>query len=161
MSIKTKIDNQLNRLAPAFANSDQPQRLNLTVDGDSLVVELTAVDQLGCAFLQLALETDKMANAGIDDLRQLAERLSSQLTYLLEAISPIEVDEDASIVQLRSNPPHRDDDGTQYYELVVRRDGLSLCRYAKPPGQIRRVVPAHVTREVIGRLADDFAAAVG
>ena len=61
---------------------------------------------------------------------------------------------------MRSNPPQKDDDGTRYYELVVARGELSLCRYARPSGQSPTVVAAHVTREVFERLAEDFVAAV-
>jgi hypothetical protein len=46
--------------------------------------------------------------------------------------------------------------------LTVRRGGdLTLSRYSKQGGQMRQIVPAQVTREVLGRLADDFVAAVG
>ena len=83
-----------------------------------------------------------------------------QLSYLLESISPIEVDDEACIVQMRSSPPQKDDDGTRYYELVVARGELSLCRYSRAPGQSPSVVEAHVTREVFERLVEDFAAAV-
>jgi hypothetical protein len=65
-------------------------------------------------------------------------------------------------VQLRSSPPQQGGDGSSEYELFVRRGGeISLCRCAKSPGQPRRTIPAHVTREVFTRLADDFVAAVG
>jgi hypothetical protein len=64
-------------------------------------------------------------------------------------------------VQLRSSPPQQGDDGTSYYELMVRRGGdITLSRYQKQPGQIRQIVPANVTREVLQRLAEDFVAAV-
>ena len=46
---------------------------------------------------------------------------------------------------MRSNPPQKDDDGTRFYELVVSRGELSLCRYAKGPGQPRQIVAAEVT----------------
>ena len=50
----------------------------------------------------------------------------------MEPICPIEIDADACVVQLRSNPPHRDDDGRSYYELMVRRGGeIALSRYRK------------------------------
>jgi hypothetical protein len=43
---------------------------------------------------------------------------------------------------------------------MVRRGGdITLSRYNKKSGQLRQIVPAHVTREVLGRLADDFVAA--
>jgi amino acid transporter len=67
----------------------------------------------------------------------------------------------AAAVQLRSNPPQKGEDGTSYYELMVRRGGdVTLSRYQKKSGQIRQIVPANVTREVLQRLAEDFVAAV-
>lgn len=94
-----------------------------------------------------------------DELKQTAERLSARLTYLLEPISPIEVDAHGCVVQMRSNPPHKDADRTTYYELLVSRAGeLSLARYARASGQSREVIPAHVTREVLARLVSDFCA---
>jgi hypothetical protein len=42
---------------------------------------------------------------------------------------------------------------------MVRRGGdITLSRYCQRPGQMRQIVPAQVTREVLARLADDFLA---
>ena len=91
----------------------------------------------------------------------MAENLSKRLTYLLEPISPIETDAQGCVVQLRSNPPHKDTDRTSYYELLVSRAGeLSLCRYTRPAGGTRQLIPAELTREVLCRLAGDFEAVV-
>jgi len=44
---------------------------------------------------------------------------------------------------------------------MVRRGGdITLSRYGKKPGQLRQIIAAHVTREVLARLADDFVSAV-
>lgn len=126
----------------------------------SLTCELVALDTLACAFDWLALHDDKLAGLGLDRLKQVADALSRRLTYLLEPITPIEVDPQQCTVQLRSNPPQTADDATCYYELLVKRSGeVSLCRYRAAPGALRERVPAHVTREVLLRLADDLLAA--
>ena len=57
---------------------------------------------------------------------------------------------------MRSNPPKKDEQGTSYYELLVRREGLSLCRWNKQTGDVRVQLPANVTREVLLRLIGDF-----
>ena len=45
---------------------------------------------------------------------------------------------------------------------MVRRGGdITLSRYSKKSGQLRQIIPAQVTREVLGRLANDFVSAVG
>jgi hypothetical protein len=80
----------------------------------------------------------------------------------MEPISAVELDADSCTVQCRSNPPQQGEDGRSYYELLVRKGGdIILCRYLKQPGQPRHTIPAHVTREVLARLGEDFVAAVG
>ena len=83
--------------------------------------------------------------------------MADRLTYLMEPIAPIELDAGECIVQLRSNPPQRDDDGRSYFELIVRRGGeIALVRYRKENAGARRQIPATVTREVLLRLVGDF-----
>lgn len=123
--------------------------------------DLTVVDAVGCAFQTLGLLTDRLAGAPIERLKAVSEALTKRLTYLLEPIGLIEADADRCAVQLRSQPPQKGDDGTCYYELMVRRGGdITLSRYCQRPGQMRQIVPAQVTREVLVRLADDFLAAL-
>jgi hypothetical protein len=77
----------------------------------------------------------------------------------MEPISPIELDAAACVVQLRSTPPQKDDDGRSYYELMVRRGGeISLRRFRKEPGMSRQPIAANMTREVLLRLVGDFCA---
>ena len=56
--------------------------------------------------------------------------------------------------------PQKTPDRTTYYELLVAKRGeLTLTRYSRAAGQVREVIPAQVTREVLLRLASDLAAA--
>ena len=160
MNLKEKIDRELDRLASAAGTE---KRLEIaTAGGDRLQCRLIAVDALACSFENFVLLTDKLADATLDEVKKLGEDLSSRLSYLLEPISPIEMDPQGCIVQMRSNPPQKDEEGTSYYELLVQRGGqISLSRYNKTQGSVRQLVPASVTREVIQRLAADFVAAVG
>jgi hypothetical protein len=120
--------------------------------------DLVALDTLACAFNRLVLRCDAVAAMSTDALKKCAADLSARLTYLLEPISPIETDAHGCVVQLRSNPPQKEDDRTSYYELLVSRSGeLSLARYSRAAGQSRRIIPTHVTREVLLRLVGDFA----
>lgn len=156
MAINKKVLELLNGWQP-FTNDNR--RLEITEDTRRVSCEIVALDSLACAFMHVTVHVDALAGASIDKLKRVGEELANKLTYLLEPIHPVEVDAEQCIVQLRSVPPDRDDDGTSYYELLVRRDGdLNLCRYAKQPGDQRRQVPAHVTREVIARLMSDFGA---
>lgn len=150
----------LNHELDAMLSAAMPASLACDTPTGRLECDLASIDGIGCAFTKLALRADKLPNATVDELKQISEKLSQTINYLLEPISPIEIDSEGATVQMRSNPPQKDDDGTTYYELLVRRDGLTLCRYSRVVGQSRQEVPANVTREVLTRLAGDFVAAV-
>ena len=156
MSLAQQAQTALNGLAsPSFG----PQRIDVTDAGQRFECELSAVDSLGVAFERFAVTSDRLQAAGIDELKRVSEDLSKRLTYLLEAIQPIEIDRDQCTVQLRSVPPSKDNDRTSYYELLVRRGGeMSLVRYAADLGAGRQVILAQVTREVLLRLVKDFSA---
>ncbi len=109
------------------------------------------------SFNQLRLATTELASADALELERIGKAVAARLTYLMEPIAPIEIDAAACVVQLRSNPPQRDDDGRSYYELIVRRGGeIALTRYRKESGDARRQIAATVTREVLLRLVSDF-----
>ena len=158
MTITQDIKQELTRIQALQA----PARLEIDAPAGRIESQIAACDAIGCSFETLTLRAPKLAAATIDQLKKLSDKLTSKLTYLLEPIGALEADAESCTVQLRSSPPQKDDDGSSYYELLVKRGGeISLCRYAKAPGQPRRVVPAQVTREVFARLAEDFAAVVG
>ncbi len=141
--------------------SQDVQALTVAEGGDALVCRLVALDSLAASFLELRLETPRLAGATPEELKALSERLSQRLNYLLEPIRPIELDAERCVVQLRSLPPGRDQDRTLYYELLAQRGGwLQLTRYSQGSGQPREPVSAQVTREVLLRLAGDLASAV-
>jgi hypothetical protein len=160
MTLNTRLNEELNRLASTSGSSGAPSVLAVDVDGGRVECQVVAVDQLACSFEHLAYCSPALDQAKMDQLTRIAESLSKRLSYLLESISPVETDSEGCVVQMRSNPPHKDDDGMSYYELVVKRGEISLCRYSKASGQARRVIPAHVTREVFYRLARDLSTAV-
>lgn len=158
MTLKEQLKQELTSVAP-FSLGEYL----LSVDDGlrQLSCQLTALDSLACAFTRLSLRADRLSTLSSEQLKKTAEQLSARLTYLLEPISPIEVDGQGCVVQMRSNPPQKEADSTSYYELLVSRSGeLSLCRYTRTVGQPRQTIPAHVTREVLARLANDFAAVV-
>lgn len=157
MTIRPDMERELQRIQAVSG------RGLLCVDADSgrIEADLLAVDAIGCSFQTLGLTTPKLAGASLETLKAISDALTNKLTYLLEPIGLVEADADRCSVQLRSNPPQKGDDGTSYYELMVRRGGdITLSRYAKKPGQLRLIIPAQVTREVLARLADDFLDAV-
>src|SRR5262245_39310050 len=118
-------------------------------------------EPLAATVMDLVLETPEMASVTAFELQAASAELAKRVNYLLEPIAPIELDAQGCSVQMRSNPPQKDDNGRRYYELLLRRGGsIALCRFEKLPGQPRTRVPAVLTHEVIGRLIDDFSATV-
>jgi hypothetical protein len=156
MTIRLDIERELKRIQAVTGRG----LLQVQAPEGSVEADLVAVDAIGCSFQTLAYSTATLAHASLEQLKAVSQTLTSKLTYLLEPIGVVEADADRCSVQLRSNPPQKNDDGTSYYELMVRRGGdITLSRYSKKPGALRQIVPANVTREVLGRLADDFIAA--
>src|SRR3954469_3424003 len=124
-----------------------------------LTCDVVERNSLAVSFNQLRLATDELASADAAKLERIGKALAGRLTYLMEPIAPIEIDAAACVVQLRSSPPHRDDDGRSYYELTVRRGGeIALARFRKENGGARQQIAATVTREVLLRLVGDFTA---
>ncbi|NIL97444.1 MAG: hypothetical protein GTO53_07475 [Planctomycetales bacterium] len=160
MSLQEKLGEELNRLEAAGTLTAPHQ---IEIDGQSyqLNCEVHAVGPLGCALSHLTARGDKLAAATVDQLRSVSESLASQLTYLLEPVATIEVDQDGCVVQMRSDPPHREQDDYVYYELLVQPERVSLRRFRKEKQQPRHPVNAHLTREVLIRLASDLVAVVG
>ncbi len=119
-------------------------------------VDVSSVDTLACAVAEMRLETDRLRNCSLDELKERSEKLANRINYLLEPISPIEMDREGCTVQLRSKPPQQDDDGTRYFELLVQLDGIKLRRYEKQKSNPREPIASMLTREVVCRLAEDF-----
>lgn len=156
MSFLKQVQQELAAL-PLFSSGGQI--LAVSDPGLELRCELVALDTLACSFQRIVVRSDKLVGSTPAQVKQVAEKLSQRLTYLLEPISPIEFDAQGCTVQMRSNPPRKDEDGTSYYELLVSHSGeLTLCRYTRAPGAVRSIVPAHVTREVLLRIVGDFVA---
>ena len=155
MSIKQQLDLELNRLV-VLGSTDQIETILLRDDNCQIECTVMGVDGIGCRLQRISLSTDVLRDASIEKLKEVANELTRRLVYLLESIAPIEVDNEEVSVQLRSNPPHKTDNGTHYYELVVNRRGLSLCRYEKTRGEVRQVTATAITREILVRLIDDF-----
>jgi hypothetical protein len=157
MTLQHQFDQELQKLgsggASVVAAEAAPRRITC---------EVVERNPLAVSINLLQLRTSELADANVAQLERISTALAERLTYLLEPISPIEVDAETCVVQMRSNPPQRDDDGRTYYELLVRRGGeISLARYRKENGAGRQQISATVTREVLVRLVDDMCAALG
>jgi hypothetical protein len=154
MNIQSLLEHELRQLASGSAATvavaDGPRKL---------ACDVVEHNSLAVVFNRLRLVTTELASATAIDLERISNALAARLTYLMEPIRPIEIDVDACVVQLRSSPPQKDDDGRSYYELLIRRGGeIALSRYRKDAGTPRQQIPATVTCEVLLRLAGDFEA---
>lgn len=156
MSLKQQMQEALNRFQQEAANGE-PQPTELSLLDRRLRCTLVEADRLACAVDGWTLQSARLRDATVEQLRKTADEIASRLNYLLEPIATIEVDEQARVVQMRSSPPHRDDSRVSYYELELRPGEVRLCRYAKATGQERERIPATITQEVLFRLVNDLA----
>jgi hypothetical protein len=157
MTIQCQFQQQLTQLGAGGAAA-----LTAEAGPRKITCDVVERNSLAVSFNVLRLTTTELASASASDLERIGKALSDRLTYLMEPIAPIEIDAQACVVQLRSNPPQRDDDGRSYYELTVRRGGqIALARFRKEMGAARHQITATVTREVLLRLVDDFCAVLG
>jgi hypothetical protein len=140
------------------ASAGQANR-SLSVSEGQRVARCDAIqcEALAVTIEELEVQTPELGGATAFQLQAASCSLASRINYLLEPIAPIETDAAGCSVQMRSNPPQKDDNAYRYYELLIRRGGsVALCRYEKQPGQPRTRIPAALTHEVVGRLIDDF-----
>jgi|GEM_PF-938751 len=156
MSLSQEIEQQWKQLLSGKDRGGPLGPLSADTPHGRLDCELLEIDALGCSLARLRLRTDRLDAAQAEDLRRLGTALGQRLRYLLEPIGVVELDGEAATLQMRSCPPQANEQGHTYYELTARRGELCLCRYHKPPGGPRQVIPATVTREVLARLAHDF-----
>lgn len=128
----------------------------------SVALDVAAVDQLSCALREIRLDAPHLSTAGFDTLRAWAGRLCGRVTYLLENIGPLEFDEAAGTVLIRSTQPDRQSNGSQYYEILLSTSGnghFALRRYRTEKGRTdREQVDMHLTHQVVEKLVNDLAA---
>ena len=88
MSIVQSVQSELLKVVCPTGGS---ARISATDGPHHFVCDLVALDSLGCAFSLFELRDDRLALASIEQLKKTAEKLSAKLTYLLEAIQPVEM----------------------------------------------------------------------
>ncbi len=160
MSIETQLNQELTRVS-GNCSAQAPGVISITA-GAGRTVELVveAVEQIACKVYDLAVRCQAAAHWSSDQIQDVSRELAARLHYLLEPISPVEFDEASAVLQMRSNPPSRDEqNGREYYELTTDRSGVRLVRYHKSPSTPRRRIPMTLTREVLVKLVRDISAA--
>ena len=94
------------------------------------------------------------------DLKAWADRIAARVTYLMEPLVVLELDEKEFQVELRSKTPTPRDGRRSYYELVLSCDGSAVLERVafKEADRKRETVPFQLTREVLERLVNDLVA---
>ncbi len=159
MSLSKQLRAELDQLA-GFS-SDQWKTVQVSgADGIALEVDLTAVDTLSCAIHEIRLQVPALSQDDFDTVKKWAEQLSQQVTYLLEDIRPLEIDEEAGEILIRSTEPETSANGSSFYEVRLQSQSggnFILRRYEVQSGQPgRQQVAFHFTRQVLSRLVDDL-----
>jgi len=109
-----------------------------------------------CDHLELGLLKGSERSHGVK-LREKADEVASKITYLLEKLFPLEIDESSHKALLRSKPPERRDGEIRYYELIIEKGcHLTLSRYCYSQRKRRRI-PMSLPVEILERLIDDLA----
>ena len=114
---------------------------------------------VGCTALDFAATDPDPALSGAA-LRAWGDRLAGRLTYLMEPLVVLEVDDLVGSAKLRSQAPTARGDVRSYYEIRLGRDrSLRLRRISFDDAtRQRRPAPCQFTGEVVERLADDLVA---
>jgi hypothetical protein len=160
MKLSQKLTDELKQLAGHTGPVVKTVSVSDSAAGIDVALDLTAVDSLSCSLAELRLRVPSLSNAGIDVLRTWASDFCKRITYLLEHIGPLEVDQANGKVLVRSTPPDRQDATTTFYEILLQshaNGNFTLRRYRtekNPPSRSR--VDIFVTHEVLSKLVNDL-----
>ena len=157
MTIRDDLDTRLSQLA---ASGTGPTTVTVSDAVVSVDVELTAVELLGCQVARVLVSAPSIGSAPVSTLQLWSDELAKRITYLLESLSPLETDEEAGQLLMRSTSPQQLPAGRQYYECVlagVANGTVSFRRFEATKGQAGRTpVDMILTRDVLGRLVADL-----
>jgi hypothetical protein len=160
MSLSKKIAAALDENTKAYI---LPWTVTVEDSPNRLTLNLTALDTVGLAFSTMEFARTSRTEWSSDALKAWGDRLSKRVTYLMEPLKVLEVNDQEGEVQMRSQSPTPRDDLRSYYEMRLFRQGtLRMERFVfDETTRQRRQVPCQLTRETLERLADDIAASVG
>ena len=128
--------------------------IEATTPAGDVTVVVEDADRLGLLAGPVAARREGGRPASVGAQAQEAVR---QLDYLQEPLAVIESEERKGRAILRSALPRTAGGGREYNEAVL--DGgsaITIRRYRAEQGSRRRPVPSNLSRETLGRLADDL-----
>lgn len=159
MSLLTKLGSELTKQI-GYSSSNPHTVLLSAPQNVKIEIDLTAVDTMSCSCREIRLSVPSLVDADFDKLRNWGKNLCRRLTYLLENIGPLELDESAGQVLIRSTPPDKQGGTIQFYEIVLEShsDGnFTLRRFRTDKGQPgRQRVDVVTTHEVLKKLVADL-----
>jgi len=159
MKFSQQIEQQLLSLTGMTPGS--VQTLSLSNSAQIRVeLDLTSVDSMSCSLKELRIFVPSLQSADATLLKSWADAFSQRVTYLLEDLGALEIDDNQAQVLIRSTPPDTSGSATQYYEIQLQSQAngnFSLCRYLVQQGQSgRSQVEMQLTHEVLKKLTDDL-----
>ncbi len=153
--LEIELQKQIGRTAsvPVTVTAAEPGVANLEID-------FVAVDSMSCSFVELRLTVPSLVNADMAELKKWGEGLCQRVTYLLENIGPLEIDEDAGELLMRSTPPQQLQSGAKFYEIILQshaNGSFTLKRFESEKGVPgRSPVEIQLTHEVLFKLVEDL-----
>lgn len=159
MSVLNQLNHELIQLVGY--HSSQPRTVTISATGKiDIMLDFTSVDTMSCSVLEIRVNVPSLSQATFDKLKEWGQKLCQRITYLLENIGPLEFDENAGQVLIRSTPPDQKQGGSRYYEIMLSshaNGNFSLKRFAAQQGQTGRTqVEIQVTHEVLRKLVEDL-----
>ncbi len=116
----------------------------------------------------LALAMDRIAFRWIADhaldpagMTRIAEGIRNRVQYLSEPLRIVEFDRAAALVQMRSDKPWVQGTAQSYFEFLLSPTSIALQRWQAHPSSPRTLISVTLTRDILGRLADDIDRLVG
>jgi hypothetical protein len=131
----------------------------VALQGWKVALHPAAQDSLSCSLNDVTFERE--APAGSDDPRPWAERVSRNVTGLLEPLKVLEVDAPRRTALLRSAAPTQADPGLQYYEMELQgttKASIRRFRGFTEAGHKREQIPFGVTYEALAKFIGDVTA---
>lgn len=159
MTVLNQLNHELIQLIGFHSN--QPRTVTVSASGKiEVTIDFTSVDTMSCSFQEIRVNVPSLSQATFDKLKEWGQKLCQRITYLLENIGPLEYDEDAGQVLIRSTPPDQQQAGTRFYEIILSSHAnghFSLKRFESQKGQTGRTqVEMQITHEVLRKLVEDL-----
>ena len=159
MTLRSDLEAELDRRAGA-GDTGPLTVVVQNASGVRVQADVAALEKLGCNVSQVLVSAPQLAGASTQTLRDWSDELARRITYLLESLNPLETDEDAGRVLMRSTAPHKLPSGREYYECMLANEShgnVSFRRYRSEAGVPGRTpVDMTLTRDVLGRLVGDL-----